>query len=480
MPWTSNGCGTTAEFIELLNFGPGPVNIGCYILSTGIYSITIPPNTIVQPGEFYVIGGQDFIPSNCANIDSTSTGIHTKLNWNTCNCTNIPVPTTGDGLMVDGGSSNTPLVLFDPGLNFIDAVVRSLPTEITKTIFSSNVAGECITHKFNLGGMPITYEQLGMSAGRGNSFARKLDGDCGWLKDPQQSGNATNNTAGSVSDVTYTLSVVKSMDCDTTHGSIDIYVEVGAYTDAIFPMNYTIAFDANNDGIFDFSDTYTYGTDSTPPSIAVTGLPLGRYKVTVGSVNGCFLRTFDITILQCTDVLTVQLQYFKLLSSKAATNSFEWQINQMESIISVVLEKSLNGILFSQASRFDSLHYSGTRIFQQVISAAGGPYYRLRLTNNDGQIIYSSVISTLKNDFEVNRLWPNPAINELFLKLNASVSRNVPYYIYNGNGQTVAQGIFPLKKGTNILPLSVLGLRTGMYIVKFPGNNPVSFMFVKH
>jgi hypothetical protein len=173
MPWTSSGCGTTAEFVELLNFGPGAVNIGCYIVTTGVYSITIPPNTILKPGEFYVLAGQNFIPGNCANTDSTATGVTANLNWSTCNCTNIPIPQTGDGMMSDGGTSNTPLVLLDPSLNIIDAVVRSLPTETVGTITSSGVSG-CTPMTFNIGTMNPGYEVLGMSTGRGNSFAVHL------------------------------------------------------------------------------------------------------------------------------------------------------------------------------------------------------------------------------------------------------------------------------------------------------------------
>jgi len=110
MPWTSNGCGTTAEFVELLNLGPGPVNLGGYILTTGKYAVTIPPNTLLQPGKFFVLSGEDFIPNDCGNIDSIATGVHANLNWNICGCTNVTIPTTGDGMMTDGGASNTPLV----------------------------------------------------------------------------------------------------------------------------------------------------------------------------------------------------------------------------------------------------------------------------------------------------------------------------------------------------------------------------------
>jgi hypothetical protein len=116
MPWTLNGCGATAEFAELMNFGPGPINIGCYILTDGDYSVTIPPNTILKPGEFYVIAGQDSIPFPCANIDSA---IHADLNWNSCGCTSSSIPTTGDGFFTDGGFANEQVVLLDPTLKLL-------------------------------------------------------------------------------------------------------------------------------------------------------------------------------------------------------------------------------------------------------------------------------------------------------------------------------------------------------------------------
>ncbi|RYD92675.1 MAG: lamin tail domain-containing protein, partial [Sphingobacteriales bacterium] len=117
MPWPSASCGTTSEFVELLNFGPGPTNIGCYILTNGKYSVTIPPNTILQPGQFFVIAGQSSLPINCGNIDSA---VRVHLNWNTCNCTNVAIPTTGDGFMTDGGPANVNMVLFDPTLAVVD------------------------------------------------------------------------------------------------------------------------------------------------------------------------------------------------------------------------------------------------------------------------------------------------------------------------------------------------------------------------
>ncbi len=48
LPWTTNTCTVNGEFIELYNFGPGPVNIGCYILTEGDFSITSVGLTVLR------------------------------------------------------------------------------------------------------------------------------------------------------------------------------------------------------------------------------------------------------------------------------------------------------------------------------------------------------------------------------------------------------------------------------------------------
>ncbi|MEJ7913440.1 MAG: lamin tail domain-containing protein, partial [Chitinophagaceae bacterium] len=427
MPWTLNGCGATAEFVELLNFGPGPINIGCYVLTDGDFSITIPPNTILQPGEFYLIAGQSVIPAPCANIDSTVTA---DLNWNTCGCTSAPIPTTGDGFFTDGGSANEQVVLLDPGLKIVDAVVRGLPTEPSWPVTPASVGG-CSIPSFDLDTMSINYEVLGMSTGRGNSFARKLDGDCGWVKDPQQSGNATNNTPGETSNVTYDFTIVQAMDCDANHGSIDIYVNVGSSVD-VFPMNYTIAFDANGDGLFDFTDTYTQGVDSTPPSIAILGLPYGRYRVTVSSSKGCFLRTFDFTILDCTGLLATQLDYFNLLVTKNGLHTFEWLVPSLEDVQEITVEGSL-GVSFITVATILPQGFSGTKKFTKTV-ATGYHFYRIRVLARGGKISYSKIIAVGEEELLFSGLYPNPTSDFINLQFVSKKSGRIHYQLYDALG----------------------------------------------
>ena len=300
MPWTSNTCGgPTAEFVELLNFGPGPMNIGCYILTDGDYSVTIPPNTIIQPGQFYVISGQNIIPAPCANINATVTA---DLNWNTCNCTSGAIPTTGDGLFTDGGNASEQVVLLSPALTVVDAVIRTLPVETSSLITTSSLGGQCTSQTFDLDLMAINYETIGESAGRGNSFAHKLDGDCGWVKDPQQSAGGTNNTPSETSDVDYDFAVTNATNC-SNNGSVEVIVN-GSNASSLFPLNYTLAYDADNDFVFELTDVYTNGTDATPNTLTVSNLTTGHYRLTVGSTLGCNLQTFPFTIFQCGTVLT--------------------------------------------------------------------------------------------------------------------------------------------------------------------------------
>ncbi len=476
MPWTLNGCGATAEFVELMNFGPGPVNIGCYILTDGDYSVTIPANTILQPGEFYLIAGQDVIVAPCANISRT---VYADLNWNACNCTSAPIPTTGDGFFTDGGNGSEQVVLLDPFLNVVDAVVRNLPAEPSATITTYGNSN-CASQVFDLDDFSIDYEVLGMSTGRGNSFARRLDGDCGWVKDPQQSGKTTNNTPGETSSVSYGFTIVQSMDCNGSGGSIDVYVNVGSNTE-VFPMNYTIAFDSNNDGLFDFTDTYTFGVDNTPPSISIMGLPLGSYRLTVSSSKGCFLKTFNFSILKCTGVLPTQLANFNLSTTINNTHTFQWTIAGVEEIDQIILEESRDGKTFSPAATFNPQGLTGTKQFTQTI-AAGARLYRLRLIHKNGKSTLSGIITNQSKAFTA-LLWPNPAHKELHVQLTGGFNEPVKYTICNSVGSLVAQGHFQANEGTSSFTIPVQKLPPGMYqlfINKGAGTKMESFRFVRN
>lgn len=460
MPWPSNSCGTTSEFVELLNFGPGPTNIGCYILTNGKYSITIPPNTIIQPGQFFLIAGQDVLPVNCGNIDSA---VHARLNWNTCNCTNIAIPTTGDGFMTDGGTANVNLVLFDPSLQVVDAVTRQTPVPTVTAITTSAVSNGCTRKTFTLSSMSgIDYEELGMSTGKSNSFARKLDGDCEWIKQPQISANATNNkTSGGTSSVTYQFNITNSQDlCTTVHGAINITAS-GSNVATYFPLNYTLAYDIDGNHTFDFGDIYTYGSDATAPDTTIANLVGGSYIVTVGSSKGCNLKSFPFSILPCNGLLPLHLMEFGLAGSDALAYELAWHFATLEDLNSMTLESSEDGRSFRTEQSW-TLGNASPLHYRARVARGAARHFRLKLVAATGRVSYSRVVFT-GNEEVTLQTYPNPATDRLQVRFRVVAAGMVHYRVSGSSGMPVLSGAFTAHSGLNEWPVGVGNLTPGVY-----------------
>jgi hypothetical protein len=468
MSWS--GCNTTSEFIELMNFGPGPMNIGCYIVTNGTYAVTIPPGTIVQPRQYYILSGQNFLPQNCGNVDST---VMVHLNWNTCNCTNVPIPTTGDGFLKNGGSANEKIILLDPSLNVIDAVSRTSTISASVSI-TTPAMGSCLSNTFDLTNMNISYEFIGNSTGIDNSFARKVDGDCAWVKTTAISANAPNKT-GSTSSNTYEFSTVSASECEESNGSISIQVnstDVGTF----FPMNYTLAYDADSNGLFTANDVYIYGVDSSASTIDIGNLAYGRYRITVASSSSCNLRSFDFFIFNCYGVvLPVQLQYFKYSGVERNAHVFKFRFSEIDGLKSLALETSDGNIVAESLGPFSKNEMT----MQAPLSAYRR--YRLRMTSLSGKISYSpDVMLPFTN--VAGRSWPNPATDKIFTELNAVSKGIIDYRIYNAVGEKMSEGRMEVPEGYQVLDFPLYKLSKGLYYLQITGAPllyPVQLKFLK-
>jgi hypothetical protein len=478
MAWP--GCATTSEFIELMNFGPGPMNIGCYIVTNGQYAVTIPPNTILQAGQYYILSGQNTLAKDCGNQDSTVT---VDLNWTTCNCTDRAIPTTSDGFMKDGGNANEKIVLLDPSLNVVDAVVR----DITKpspsvSITSKGLSGGCTSKTFDLASMDIRYEDIGQSTGVNNSYARRVDGDCGWVKTTAISAHAPNKTSSS-SSATYEFSTLTASECNGTTGSIAISVNASNLA-PLFPMNYTLAFDKDSNSVFNLNDEYLYGVDNEPYSININNLAYGRYRITVGSSLGCNLKSYDFFIFNCYGiVLPLKLISFRYLGIKEDQQVFECELNEAENLKTMVLEGSNGGFYQPVSAMTGPVSSTGGRL---IINAPLSPYqnFRLRLTDKNSVVSYSSVLKITSQLREKNRQWPNPVKEKVSIQLNAVLEEKATCLIYNSAGAVVSQENLDLKKGVNFTSISAGHLQPGICLLTITGRSqthePISFRFVKH
>jgi hypothetical protein len=474
MPWPGNACGTTSEFVELFNMGPGPVNIGCFILTDGDFALTIPPGTIMYPGDYYVIAGQSLLIAPCANFTKN---VVPDLNWNTCNCTNVPIPPIGEGWFTDGGFASEQVVLLNPLGQEVDAIYRQAPGEPSSLITTRAVPG-CSPYSFDLDLIPLNYENIGESAGRGNSIARKLDGGCGWVKDTQQTGSETNNTPGARYE--FTMSMFISEDLYCTGGSARFVVDQAQPADW-FPVDYILAYDVDNDGQFTFADDYTTGIDYTAPDVEITGLPYGYYAISLGPKQGCSYQNFTFAIGPCS---TLGYKLHSFAADKFAKDLlFSASISGADELAEIVLEGSYNGKDFF---KIDNVNYNETANLQTLSYILTGTtpysYFRLMMVDRDHKASYSAIrkINVINSAIKI-KLAGNPVGDQIRLYTSTTRRETVDIQLINTAGQVMHRQKYNVSSGTNLLQISSDRLPRGMYFLKTQvGENYVeSFRVIK-
>jgi Secretion system C-terminal sorting domain/Lamin Tail Domain len=473
MPWTLQACPNPSEFVELYNFGPGPVNIGCYILTDGDYSITIPPNTILNEGQFYVISGLSIIPQPCSNINFTTVA---DLNWTTCNCTSGPIPSLLGGWLTDGGFANEGIVLMNPNLKVVDAVVRKLPQETATPITTSTVSGGCVSKTYDLDTMAIKYEEIGQSAGRGNSFARKLDGDCGWVKDPQQSGGTTNNTPdGTVSSLDAVMSITQANAC-SGNGSVAISFPNTSDYSTVFPVTYILAYDADSNNIMNLNDVYTNGLDIAPPTVDITGLPAGHYQVVIQPASGCNYKFFEFTTLLC-NLILLEPNTFSF-DAVRQTNAVRllWTANKMDRIKKFEIERGADGIIFQKIHAFDITSSTGdVQNFKYIDQTPllSNSYYRIKISYINNTVAYSPVkrIAGAASEVSALSLYPNPVMNVLNVKFQSKTSQDITVNILQADGKKISSKTAHVNIGSNNIQMETANITTGAYIVRISSND---------
>ena len=478
LPWPNLACGNRSEFVELLNFGPGPVNIGCYKITDGDFSITIPPNTYVQPGEYYVLGGITTMPAPCANIDSAIT---VDLNWTTCGCTSGPIPLTG--MFTDGGMANEQVVLLDPNNNVVDAVLREFPQETSSLINNNTLGGLCPAGSFDLDLMPITYERIGESAGRGNSFGRKLDGDCGWLKTPPQSANAPNDTHDNTPSLNAQLQIIKSTNCLGIGGSVSVSFN-GPSAGSVFPLKYILALDKDSNNVFNLVDTYINGADITPSTLDLNNLAVGHYKLVIMPGTGCNYKTLEFYILPCGSVVLPVTIADLAVSCKLESRQVSWKSNQSDQIAYFEVESTTMSEPYKSIGKIYPVSTGNTLqqfTFNDKEANRIQLLYRIKIVAKNGSVVYSNSTGCNVKPNSAIVIYPNPVKGEVKIQLNSNYKETADVYILTSDSRTVKNTSISIKKGLNEISIPVSELLAGSYVIRFFTNQQmISFKFIKN
>lgn len=308
------GCGNpitgdplSAEFIELI--GPAGLNIGCYILTDGDWTISIPPGTTIPGDGIFTIGNNN-TPFH------TNSGTTFDLDANSCGCF-----TDSCQLMIftNGGEY---LAIYDATGTFIDGLLYGSPstgntppsginTNASGVINTAGLGG-CVSSvtippasAFNTVAVSIEgFSYVRVPDGAGNSFTTDSispnacnDSGLPTLDYLWSTGDTTEDVSGLVAGV-YTVTVTDGNGCSTVESyTITEPSAITVTTNSIVDATCTTL------GSVDISATggtgsYSYLWDdlASQTTAIATGLAAGSYNVTITDANGCEMSAGPFTV----------------------------------------------------------------------------------------------------------------------------------------------------------------------------------------
>ena len=303
-PPVNNGVDPNAgEYIELI--GPPGTNIGCFVLTDGDWTITIPPGTVIPPDGIFTIGNNAVWGAGFFDLDAENCGCFTE-------------DISGNALLIlsDAGEY---VSLFNNTGTFLDGLIYGTPTA-TNTPPNGFLTVGGIINTSALIGCPSSVTIPGSASflthpvvAANTSIIRSPDGTGSWASQLGGSANACNSpatnsmtylwsTGATTEDISglvagaYTVTATNSSGCTSTASANVTQPSAISITSSSTNItcpganNGTASVNASGGtGAFSFLWPASAAGQTTS---SATNLAAGNYCATVSDANSC-------TVTQC-------------------------------------------------------------------------------------------------------------------------------------------------------------------------------------
>ena len=165
--------------------------------------------------------------------------------------------------------------------------------------------------------------------------------------------------------------------------------------------------------------------------------------------------------------LPVSLTSFTGIINNGVT-TLTWRIENEVSLKEYQIEHSTDGVEFNIISRVSAAHKSVYSIENK--NKPSKNFYRLKLVNNDGSYVYSSIIILNEPNIEAGiSLYPNPSVG--FITLNASnISSNAHIEVTDFSGRIIKKQDIT----SGITRVNIQGIAMGMCsVILYEGNKRI-------
>ncbi len=182
----------------------------------------------------------------------------------------------------------------------------------------------------------------------------------------------------------------------------------------------------------------------------------------------------------CTPVLPIIIASFTAtLNEKKPL--LQWSVLSQENMGYYVVEKSTDGENFKELSNV--VAKPGNNAAYQYKDAncnTSSNWYRLRLIAKDGSISYSNILFIKLNVHPRLQLFPNPASDYLFVKLNHNDIEPKTITISDISGRILLQKKVSSIEVNNQIILNITNLASGTYRLTIAVNETTTSLFVKY
>lgn len=220
--------------------------------------------------------------------------------------------------------------------------------------------------------------------------------------------------------------------------------------------DYTVPYNELQDSLSEKSITFT--VDSSTIQYIQKGVVFTNYDTSVQSL--------------CEPVLALQLIVFTATPVNNQT-ILSWHINDNSSTSKFIIERSAdanNFVSIGSCLATSQTNYS----FTDKQPLPGNNFYRLKVINADGKIIYSD-IKLIKLSAPKISLYPNPVKNTLQIIADNTIAENVSIEITNIEGTVLNKLEFKSSITGIVKTIDVSNLTKGIYFIKLisPGRSVV-------
>jgi endonuclease I len=186
-------------------------------------------------------------------------------------------------------------------------------------------------------------------------------------------------------------------------------------------------------------------------------------------------------IWQCTGLLPVTLTNFTATKYNSAI-SLKWTTEKETDLKKYDVERSTDGIHFFGIASVTAQNLNSYAVNDNNLPAEAMVFYRLKMIDVDGKFNYSKTVSIrLASNLSGISIYPNPATNQITIKLQQALTVNSTFKITDVAGREVIDRQM-VNAGQSVVLLKINQLPAGRYVVTILNEaNPqhVSFVIAK-